>query len=92
MSTKNLARTVIEGGRHNRNRWQRRHSHRKHERVALGRVLEVGPALFWCTLTPGLAWRQDRRMDDEDAALWRSLPLEFRERHTPAAPTWRDAR
>ena len=33
MSTKNLARTVIEGGRYRGNRWFRRYSH-KQERTA----------------------------------------------------------
>lgn len=33
MSTKNLARTVIEGGRRHRNRWERRYTH-KEERAA----------------------------------------------------------
>ncbi len=41
MSTKNLARTVIEGGRSRYNKWERRYSHRQHrcrERAALTRL------------------------------------------------------
>lgn len=44
MSTKNLARTVIEGGRNGWNRWLRRHSngvHRAAERVALSRTISA---------------------------------------------------
>lgn len=45
MATKNLARTVIEGGRNGRNKWERRHSHdteRASERDYLNKV-EVDP-------------------------------------------------
>lgn len=43
MSTKNLARTVIEGGRHRYNKWDRRYSHaetRAHEKAYLSEVKE----------------------------------------------------
>jgi hypothetical protein len=50
------------------------------------RVGERGPALFWFVLTDGGRYRQDRRLADEDVALWRSLPDWFRERHVPGAP------
>jgi hypothetical protein len=43
MSTKNLARTVIEGGRHNYNKWDRRESHketRAQQRAYVSEVLE----------------------------------------------------
>jgi len=43
MSTKNLARTVIEGGRHRYNKWDRRYSHaetRAHEKAYISEVKE----------------------------------------------------
>ena len=49
------------------------------------RVGQRGGALFWFTPTPAGAYRQDPRLDDEDAELWRSLPGWFRERHQPGA-------
>jgi hypothetical protein len=50
------------------------------------RVGTRGDHLFWFTFTPAGALRQDRRLDDNDARLWRSLPLWFREQHVPGAP------
>lgn len=43
MSTKNLSRTIIEGGRHKSNKWDRHHSHaeeRAHLKNYLGEVME----------------------------------------------------
>jgi hypothetical protein len=54
--------------------------------LAQRRVGERGGYLFWFTLTPAGAFRQDRRLDDDDARLWRSLPVWFREQHMPGAP------
>jgi hypothetical protein len=59
----------------------------KLERWLAGRrVGERGSALFWFTSTPGGAYRQHRRLADQDAEIWRSLPGWFRERHQPGAP------
>lgn len=45
------------------------------------RVGERGGTLFWFLLTPTGAYRQHRRLDDEDGELWRSLPTSFRQAH-----------
>jgi hypothetical protein len=50
------------------------------------RVGERGGVLFWFTLTPAGAYRQDHRLETEDAELWRSLPDWYRNRHQPGAP------
>jgi hypothetical protein len=49
------------------------------------RVGERGGFLFWFTPTSTGAYRQHQRLDDSAAALWRSLPASYRERHDPAA-------
>jgi hypothetical protein len=54
--------------------------------LAQRRVGARGGHLFWFTLTPAGAFRQDRRLDDDDVRLWRSLPTWFREQHVPGAP------
>jgi hypothetical protein len=52
-----------------------------------GRLVgERGQALFWFVTTPSGAFRQERRLDDADARLWRSLPLCFQKQHRPFAP------
>jgi hypothetical protein len=50
------------------------------------RVGERGPSLFWFTPTPAGAFRQDRRLEDDDAELWRSLPAWFRKNHRAGTP------
>jgi hypothetical protein len=50
------------------------------------RVAERGPALFWFVLTSHGGFRQHHRLDDADAALWRSLPPCFQKRHHPCTP------
>ena len=47
------------------------------------RVGSRGETLFWFTLTPGGAYRQDHRLSAEDLALWNKLPTNFREQHDP---------
>jgi hypothetical protein len=57
------------------------------ERWLAGRRVDArGEALFWFTCTAAGAYRQHHRLDDEDTALWRSLPDWFREQHVPTAP------
>jgi hypothetical protein len=43
------------------------------------RVGARGDVLFWFVLTSGGGYRQERRLTDADAALWRSLPAWFRD-------------
>ena len=55
------------------------------------RVAERGAIPFWFMPTLSGGYRQDRRLDNEDARLWRSLPHWFRKLHrpvpAPAQPT-----
>jgi hypothetical protein len=46
------------------------------------RVDQRGPVLFWFTPTPYGGFRQDRRLSDEDVALFERLPPWFRKEHT----------
>jgi hypothetical protein len=58
--------------------------------LARCRVGERGQTLFWFVLTVHGAYRQERRLDPGDGALWRSLPGWFRQLHaftTPGSPT-----
>jgi hypothetical protein len=63
-----------------------------HARAALERWLDGrrvdarGEILFWFIPTPGNAYRQHHRLDEDEAALWRSLPEWSREENAPAAP------
>jgi hypothetical protein len=57
------------------------------ERWLAGRLVGArGELLFWFTHTSAGAFRQHRRLDDDDSALWRSLPAWFREKNDPANP------
>lgn len=47
------------------------------------RVAERGEIPFWFMPTPSGGFRQDQRLDNEDARLWRSLPNWFRKLHRP---------
>jgi hypothetical protein len=49
------------------------------------RVGARGDTLFWFTPTSTGAYRQHRRLGDQDAALWRSLPGWFRQQNDPLA-------
>jgi hypothetical protein len=51
------------------------------------RVGERGGPLFWFLPTPAGAYRQHHRLEDADAALWRSLPAWFREHHEFRIPS-----
>jgi hypothetical protein len=52
-----------------------------------GRLVgQRGQALFWFVLTERGGYRQDRRLNDEDERLWRSLPERCQEHHRPSAP------
>lgn len=50
------------------------------------RVGARGAALFWFVPTLSGAFRQERRLTEEEAATWRALPCWFREEHDPSAP------
>jgi hypothetical protein len=84
MSTKNLARTVIEG--------RRQPGLPQPEHVLLawlgGRRVAVHLAQrYWLVLTPHGALRQGRRMSLVDEVRWRALPAWFRERHQGTSHT-----
>jgi hypothetical protein len=46
-----------------------------------------GDVPFWFLPTATGAYRQHRRLDEDDLALWRSLPEWFRKRNVPADPS-----
>jgi hypothetical protein len=50
--------------------------------LALRRVGERGRRLFWFVPTLHGGYRQERELDEDDSALWRSLPGRFRKHHT----------
>jgi hypothetical protein len=54
--------------------------------IGTRRVGERDTHLFWFVPTPAGAFRQASRLDETDAARWRSLPIWFRERWDAFAP------
>jgi hypothetical protein len=57
------------------------------DRWLAGRLIGAhGDLLFWFTHTATGAYRQHRRLEEDDVALWRSLPQWFREKNDPANP------
>ena len=74
MSTKNLSRTIIEGGRHNYNKWDRHHSHaeeRARLKNYLGEVIEDLENYYEYDMEPLRPVSKD--FDDKLAPIYRWL-------------------
>jgi hypothetical protein len=56
------------------------------------RVGARGDMLFWFVETSGGGYRQDHRLSEDDAALWRALPDWFRACHDPFVAATRYAK